>query len=77
MTAPATCAPPPAVVHGTVADMPDEVLLRRVMLNACRPVKRGGQPRWVRVADLFALGSTYATQLCRRFGLDPDERVAR
>lgn len=71
----ATCEPPPA--SGTVADIPDADLLRRVMRTCCRPVKRGGQPRWVRVSDLFGLGSTYSAQLCRRFDLDPDDRVAR
>jgi hypothetical protein len=28
-----------------------------------------------KVGDKFCLGSTYAMQLCRRYGYDPDERV--
>jgi hypothetical protein len=29
------------------------------------------------VMGVFQLGSTYAAQLCQRFGLDPDEMVTR
>lgn len=36
---------------------------------------RGKSPRWVAVMDTFALGSTYAHLLCRRFELNPDELV--
>lgn len=32
-----------------------------------------GGPRWVAVKKAFAVGSTSAHNLCRRFGLDPDE----
>lgn len=62
----------------TVADIPDTELLARAVKSArslerlCKPV-----PRWVAVKDVFLLGSTYAHQLCRRFGLDPDEMVTR
>lgn len=31
--------------------------------------------RWVHVMELFGLGSTSATELCRRFQRDPDEMV--
>lgn len=58
---------------GTVADIPDADLLRRVMPNIGRHLHRA--PRWVHVADAFGLGSTYAGQLCRRFGLDPFTQV--
>jgi hypothetical protein len=56
----------------SVADIPTEDLLRRAVMNA-RGRKNG--PRWVAVMDAFGLGSTYARQLCRLFGLDPDEPV--
>lgn len=31
--------------------------------------------RWVHVKHVFAVGSTVATELCRKFGVDPDEVV--
>lgn len=55
---------------GTIADIADEELLRRAV-RSCRK-HRGSKPMWSVVADRFALGSTYAGQLCRRFDLDPD-----
>lgn len=63
----------------SVASIADDELLRRAVTNArSRRERRGGkQPRWVGVMDTFALGSTYARQLCRRFDLDPDEMVSR
>ena len=70
---------PPKVVHGTVADIPDAELLKRAVRAARSQDYRKGypHPRWVAVMYVFALGSTYAGQLCRRFGLDPDEEVRR
>lgn len=61
-----------------VNDIPDNELLGRVL----RSLRRRGRsreklPLWSIVADNFALGSGYAGQLCRRFGLDPDEIVKR
>jgi hypothetical protein len=63
---------------GTVADISDRELVARAVRNARARDKRKGQkhPRWLAVMDAFALGSTYAAQLCRRFGLDPDEKVS-
>ena len=63
----------------SVDDIPDTALIERAVKN-CRDRKsRKGErhPRWVAVMDTFALGSTYAMQLCRRFNLDPDEQVKR
>lgn len=57
----------------------DAALLGRAV-HSCRDrSKRKGQkhPRWVAVMDAFALGSTFSRALCLRFGLDPDEPVAR
>jgi hypothetical protein len=63
---------------GPVTMPPDDELLRRAISNA-RPVRdvRGGVPRWKSVMDTCLLGSTYAWQLCERFGLNPDEKVRR
>lgn len=63
----------------SVADIPDEELLRRAVCSARdRSARKGYRHwRWVAVMDTFALGSTYAQQLCQRFGLDPDEEVRR
>lgn len=58
---------------GTVDDIPDNELLRRAVINARPRMYSRKHPRWVAVAGAFGLGSTYAQQLCRRFGLDPDE----
>lgn len=35
----------------------------------------GQSPRWAAVSEIFACGSGYAHELCRRFDLDPDELV--
>lgn len=61
----------------TVASIPDEKLLERAV-RGCRSRvqdRRCKHSRWVHVADTFALGSTFARQLCERFGVDPDESV--
>lgn len=63
----------------TVDDIKDEDLLRRAVRSCRARDRRKGEkhPRWTAVVDTFALGSTYAHQLCRRFDLDPDEQVKR
>lgn len=58
--------------NGSVNDIPDSELLRRAVGRKGHGRK---EPRWVRVMDRFALGSTYARELCRRYGFDPDEKV--
>lgn len=62
----------------SVADIPDEKLLQRAVTSA-RSDHYGvrNHPRWVAVSEKFALGSTFAHQLCERFGLDPNEQVRR
>lgn len=65
------------MIAHTVASIPDEKLLERAV-RGCRSRvqdRRCKHSRWVHVADTFALGSTFARQLCERFGLDPDEAV--
>ncbi len=53
--------------------MTDSDLVERAIRNV-RP-SFNGNPRWVAVRDLFAVGSTSATSLCKRFDLDPDEEL--
>lgn len=51
----------------------DAVLLRQAVV--CAGYNRKQQPRWCAVMDAFAVGSTYANELCTRYGLAPDELV--
>ena len=62
----------------SVNDIPDNELLGRAVRDF-RPIKRGdgGIYRFVAVMNRFGLGSTYAQQLCCRFGTDPYEKVHR
>jgi len=61
-----------------VNDIPDNELLQRVIRNLHkRGRSREKVPFWWIVSDRFALGSTYSFQLCRRFGLEPEEMVRR
>jgi ribosomal protein S13 len=55
-----------------VTDISDEELLRRAVQNI-RPRRRVA--RWVATMELLGLGSTYAHEICARFGLDPDEEI--
>ena len=60
--------------HSPMSNVDDLEILKRVVTNAG---KSGGlrarQPRWAHVSVLTTLGSTQSAELCRRFGLDPDE----
>jgi hypothetical protein len=51
----------------------DGKLVERAVRNAHCGRSRG--VRWAHVVDAFAVGSTVAAALCRRFGLDPDDQV--
>lgn len=63
-------------VEHSVNDIPDVELLRRAIGTIRRSRSpRYGQPLWAAVAIRFGLGSTFAQQLCRRFGFDPSEMV--
>lgn len=46
----------------------DELVMRAIRNARPRP----GAPKWAAVRDVFAVGSTTATALCRRAGIDPD-----
>lgn len=56
----------------TVADIPDAELLGRVVRSITRKRPRRQEFAWVAVMEAFGLGSTYAAQLCTRYGIDPD-----
>lgn len=64
-------------ITGTVADLADEELLRRAILNARPRGRYRNQPRWACVVDAFGLGSTYSKQLCARFGIEAEKIVRR
>jgi hypothetical protein len=56
----------------------EELVGRAVRGSRSRHSRKGEKhPRWVAVMDNFALGSTYAKDLCRKFDLDPYEEVSR
>ena len=59
-------------VERSVADIPDAELLRRVVRTLTRPRRGRKEFAWAEIHERFGLGSTYAAQLCRRFGVDPD-----
>ena len=52
----------------------DQEMVSRAIANA-KPKLCGVAPRWVAVMDTFGLGSTYAHDLCRVHGLNPDEPI--
>ena len=67
----------PLIWHGDVNDISNNELVGRAIRSARRRHGRVKQPLWASVVDMFGLGSTYAKQLCQRYGLDPDEHVRR
>ena len=65
------CTGPAQTKHESVFDLPDDELLRRVVRSTVRKRRPKSLVAWAPVSEAFILGSTYAAQLCRRFGLDP------
>lgn len=65
---------------GAMSDrLPEELpspheLLGRALRSLDRHVADRGV-RWGHVAEIFGLGSTYASRLCRAFELDPGEQI--
>jgi hypothetical protein len=53
----------------TVEDVPTDRLIWCGIASQ-RPTRT--KPLWVCVMDVFGLGSTFANQLCRKHGFDPD-----
>jgi len=62
-----------------VNSIPDTTLLKRAIQNCrARQCNKGVKhARWVAVMDTFGLGAGFSQQLCRRFGINPDEQVKR
>lgn len=60
-------------IHPTAFDDPG--LVWRAVMNATKNPRAANHPRWVYMRDAFAVGSTVAKDICRRFGLDPDEDI--
>jgi hypothetical protein len=58
------------------AELSDVELLRRAVTYS-RPHGFDVVEKWREVASLFDIGETVARSLCKRFGVDPDEHVAR
>lgn len=63
----------------TVHSIGIEELIGRAVRNARsrRHNKGVKHPRWVAVKDLLELGAGFSMELCRHYGLDPDEEVSR
>lgn len=57
----------------TVESIPPAALVERAVRNAGQ--SRPSAERWVHVMIAFSLGSTYAQQLCRLYGVDPYQVV--
>jgi hypothetical protein len=58
-----------------VARPSDAELLRRAIVYAKPNVGMASRQRWACVKDVFGVGSTTATILCREAGVDPDEEL--
>jgi len=52
-------------------ELSDEELIRRAVTSAGHGSHKGA-PMWSEVGAVFGLGSGYSSDLCRRFGVDPD-----
>lgn len=59
----------------SVKDYSGTSLARRVMRNLFNR-DQATKPRWAVVSDNFGLGSNYSAELCRIYGLDPDEQMS-
>jgi hypothetical protein len=62
------------LTHRSVNEIPDAKLLERAVRSS-RPRMPGLSPRWHAVSYSFALGSTFSMELCRRFDIDPHEKI--
>ena len=65
------------MIEPSVNDIPDNELVGRALrsLLTIHKNRRPKVPLWAVVMDMFCLGSNYAGQLCRKYGLDPNEMV--
>lgn len=57
----------------------DAIHMNIVLANARRMASRryGDQANWVIAMNVFGLGSSYAFELCRVLGLDPEAKGGR
>lgn len=62
-------------MYRNVTTIPKRELLKRAVGSARDRNRRHKHPRWVGVMWCFALGRTYANQLCELYGFNPDEEV--
>lgn len=51
----------------------DRSLVEQALRNAS--LRPGRKPLWAHVADVFGIGSTRASDLCRRFNINSDQAV--
>jgi hypothetical protein len=58
------------------AELSDVELLRRAVTYS-RPCGFGVIEKWRAVGSLFGLDAAVAQRLCKRFGIDPNELVAK
>lgn len=59
----------------SIGGITSDELVVRAMRNMRATRSGSDQPLWVAVMDVFGLGSTYACELCRKYGRDPDEMI--
>lgn len=67
---------PPLAKGEILPGLTSEEVLKRAV-KCARGNQRGWHPRWVAVMEVFMLGSTYSTMLCKWADLDPAEKVRR
>lgn len=69
---------PAEIVNAHMDRTFESITVRHVFANARQiaRLRKAGGPNWVFAMDLFGLGSSYATEICRRMGIDPDATTA-
>lgn len=55
-------------------ELSDAELVARAVRNA-RPHGPGEFCRWVVMMETFGLGATYSVDLCRQYGLNPEDKL--
>jgi ribosomal protein S13 len=60
-------------MNTTLANIPHRIIMSNARRIAARQYAR--DPNWVLAMNVFGLGSTYAHELCRRAGINPDAKV--
>lgn len=64
----------PQIVDGHhVLKLGKDEIIARFVQGCARAASRRSVPSWTVVMDRTALGSTFAAQLCRIYGVDPDK----